>query len=790
MAGVSHDSSQYHVTGSSEFVDDRPMMPGEVHVGLVRSTVPCALIKSIDTSAALQDPDVVAVFLAKDLQQNLWGTIFHDQPLLADQRVNYNGEVVALVVTESREAMLRVQQLVAIDYEEQKPILSIAAAREAKQFIGTVRTISSGDPDLALSRSEHKLKGSIAMAGQDHFYLESQAAIAYPAEGDTIEIHASSQHPTEVQHLAAEALGIPFHQVVCVVKRMGGAFGGKESQSTPFAVYAALVAHRLQRPARVVITKDEDMMITGKRNPFENDYEVGFDGDGRITALKTNLFSDGGAYADLSTAIMERAMLHIDNAYYMPHILITGTVCRTNSASNTAFRGFGGPKGVLTIENIIEDIAVTLGLDSYTVRERNVYQSDTRNVTPYGQQINDNILPSLFSKLKEACDYNQRRGLIKQHNQGGHTTVRGMAATAVKFGISFTTRFLNQGSALVNLHMDGTVQVSTGATEMGQGVNIKIAQVVAETFGIQVQAVRVMPTSTEKNHNTSPTAASSGSDINAGAAQIAALKIRKRLALVADQVLKRSSKLRGRPVAGAGTAAEIIIDEMATEPDFVFNEGKVYPAGKPQLAIQLPDLIEEAYLNRVSLGDYGFFRYEGIHFNKETGKGKPFFYYTNGVACSEVSVDRYTGEMKVLRTDLMMDLGRPINQGIDEGQVRGAFMQGLGWATTENLYYADDGALLSHSPSTYKIPSIHDIPRVFNLSFLEDSPHQKNVRGSKAVGEPPLLLGLSVWAAAKDAVRSARGGGALRLSLPATGEVLLNALFDEAVNDSDFSENS
>ncbi len=547
-------------------------------------------------------------------------------------------------------------------------------------------------------------------------------------------------------------------------------------QAAPFAVFAALATQRFGKAARIVITKDDDMVMTGKRNPFLIQYKVGFDTSGKIQSLIAVLSSDGGAYADLSTAIMERAMLHIDNAYYIPNLSICGQVYKTNTSPNTAFRGFGGPKGVLAIEKIIEEIARHLKIDALDVRKENVYVKG--NQTHYDQEIEDNILPNLFSQLEESGEYRTRRQEIDEINSKSPEEIHGLSMTAVKFGISFTTRFLNQGSALVNLHMDGTVQVSTGATEMGQGVNTKISQVVAEEFGIPTSWVKVMPTSTEKNANTSATAASSGSDINGRAALAATLKIKERLQKTAVLVFQRSKELRGRAIAGAGTVPELDIESVKNFDHIQFKDTQVFDEKNKQ-EMKFVELLEEAYLNRIPLTDNGFYRYPGIFFDKVKGKGNAFYYYTNGVALSEVSLNRYTGELKVLRTDILMDLGRPLNHQIDMGQVTGAFVQGMGWLTTENLYYNSRGQLLSHSPSTYKIPSIQDIPRDFNCKLLENTVNHKNLKGSKAVGEPPLLLSISVWTAALDALKNISDESQTRsLSVPATQEKLLLRIRD------------
>lgn len=771
MKNNSHESARLHVTGEAEYIDDRPTVQGEVFIDLYYSPVAHANIKKIVLNEALKLDGVLAIYQAQDLHQNIWGNIIHDQPYLADKVVQYAGEPICIIVASNRQVLLKAKKKIIVEFEELKATLSIEEARRNNLFIGPLRKIERGQVEAALTGSKYRLKSNIKMQGQDHFYLESQACIAYPKEDGQIEIHASSQHPSEVQQMVAEALGIKLHQVVCIVKRMGGAFGGKESQAGPFAVYAALVAKKLNRPARLILSKDDDMHMTGKRNPFENEYEVGFDELGRITALKINLYSDGGAYADLSTAIMERAMLHSDNAYFIPNLLVTGQVCKTNTAPNTAFRGFGGPKGMITIENIIEEIAIHLKKDAFDIRQLNVYQQNQK--THYGQEIKDQLLPDLFSQVRQSSNYDTRRKEINDYNSNSKTHLKGISCTAIKFGISFTTRFLNQANALVNVFPDGTIQVSTGATEMGQGVFTKIAQIVADSFSIDINDVRVMPTSTEKNANTSATAASSGSDLNARAAESACAIIKSRLSQVAAQVLNRPPEMRGRKVAGSGTAPEIQIDENI-KLNFIFDKGQVVDP-ESQKKISFIELLQEAYLNRISLSAYGFYRYPGIYFNKETGQGEPFFYFTNGVAVSEVILDRYTGETKVLRSDILMDLGRLMNKGIDRGQVIGAFVQGMGWLTTEKLFYNDKGVLKTHSPSTYKIPSIHDIPREINIDFVETDLNSKNIKGSKAVGEPPLMLAISIWTAIKNAI-SYKTNNIPHLIVPASQENILMEL--------------
>ncbi len=844
-----HDSAITHVQGSSEFVDDRPMLAGELHVAVVYSPHAHAEILSIDVSDALQVEGVVTVLTAKDLYHNLWGTIFQDQPLLADKKVCYVGEPIALIAAENKECLRVAKKKIQIQYKILPAISTISQAVKEKSFIGFERKIERGQVDQAFEKVDFTIKDKIVIQGADHFYLESQACIAYPKEQGQIEIHSSSQHPTEVQHVVCHGLGLQAKDVVVVVKRMGGGFGGKESQAAPIAAFAALVAQKTNRPARLILSKDDDMIMTGKRNPFENTYQVGFNKNGEIKVLDVMLYSNGGAYADLSTSIMERAMLHIDNAYYIENLRVRGHVCRLHQHPHTAFRGFGGPKGVATIEKIIEQISFYLksqgiDLDPLEIRKINCYDSKNgRDITPYGQKVENNCLPKILNDLAISSKYFERRKEIEKNNQEilsdwknkpyqADCCLRGLSLTPVKFGISFTTRFLNQGNALVIVNRDGSVQISTGATEMGQGVNARIATMVAEELGLPMSTVRVMPTSTEKNANTSPTAASSGTDLNGAAALIAARKIKARLSQVAKVLFDLPEDRWARVTAGLGTEQEIIIDPEVYKQLQYGDDGNAYvnasdmdrsKAGNEKYAeflgigfkdgyiylndtlsedqnakineinqdtsnrknnrrLKFSDVTNEAYLNRVSLSDYAHYRIPNLHFNKLTGVGQAFMYFTQGAAVSEVSVNIHTGELKVQDVQILMDLGRPVMKELDLGQVSGAFIQGMGWVTTENLVYSDQGKLLSHSPSTYKIPSVQDIPRKFKIELFHNDENTVNVRGTKAVGEPPLLLALSVWAAVQDAMKSVHRNFPTMI-IPATQEQVLRSLYPEKFTD-------
>jgi xanthine dehydrogenase large subunit len=729
---VPHDSARGHVTGESMYIDDLPPLRGELIVDFVWSPYAHARIRGIELPQNV--PGVVALYTYKDLAANRFGPILHDEPLLAEDVCTFRGQPIVVIAAESQDAVRAAKAAIKIDFEELKPILTIDEAIAANSFIGETRYIRRGDAEAALKTADHVLEGVFECGGQDHFYLESQAALVVPGEYDALNVHSSTQHPTEVQEVIAHLLGIDMSQVVVQTKRMGGAFGGKEAQATHPAAMAALVARKTRRPARIVYDKDSDMHVTGKRHPFQNRYKAGFTRTGELVGLQLDFYSDGGAYADLSPAVMARAMTHAENAYYIPHIDIRGTVCRTNMPPNTAFRGFGGPQGVATMENVLEEIAAFLKKDALDVRRVNCYGVDTRNTTPYEQVVANNTLPRLFAELEEQCDYRARMQAVRAFNESSRTHLRGLAMTAVKFGISFNTKFLNQANALVNVYLDGSVQVSTGATEMGQGVNTKIRQLVADELRVPLERVVVMVTSTEKNNNTSASAASSAADLNGSAAVDACRRIRARL----DEVQR--------------------------------NHGG---------SLTWEQLVQIAYRERVSLGERGFYATPRLDWDWTSGRGTPFLYFTMGTSCSEVLIDRFTGELKVDRCDVLMDIGRSINPGVDRGQLVGAFIQGMGWVTTEELRYSATGELLSHSPTTYKIPNVNDLPPQFSMNWI-DVENPVNVGGSKAVGEPPLLMAISVWCAAKHALGFASNGDIAKLRLPATNEEILMRLTESA----------
>ncbi len=757
-----HDASRGHVTGQSLFLDDLPTQAGELLVGVIGSPVACGRIVSVDTSHASLIPGVVGLYTYRDIPgHNQFGPIVADEYLLAEERVCYIGEPIVVIAAQTPEALAAAKRAVRIEIISEKPILTIERARAAESFLGAEHRIERGDTDAALLAAPHQLSGTLHIGGQEHLYLETQGAVAYPGEDGQIVVHSSTQNPTEIQHVVAHLLGKGQHEIVGVCRRMGGGFGGKETQAAPPALFAALVTHHTHRPARVIYDRREDMSRTGKRHPYIIEWEVGFTDDGVLTALRAALFSDGGATFDLSSSVMDRSLFHMDNAYFLPDVLLTGRVCRTNLPSNTAFRGFGGPQAVAAIENILEEIALTIGEDAFEIRLRNCYgaANSGRSLTPYGQKAEGEAaaLPALFTQLAETANYRERRAAVIAFNTQSRTHLRGISVTLVKFGISFTSKFLNQSNALVNVYTDGTVQVSTGGTEMGQGLNTKIRQLVADALGVLPDSVRVLSTSTEKNNNAPPTAASAGTDLNGSAAVLAATAIRDRLAAFAATLFFADEK-----------------DTLPTDPERVaFEDGMVFDRAGGENAdrrLTFGELARRAHRERIDLGQRSFYATPGLD------RTRPFFYYTTGGAAVEVEIDRLTGEMRICQADILMNIGRSINPAIDRGQVVGGFVQGMGWATTEDLRYdTESGVLLSAMPSTYKVPTIADIPPVFNVAFVPDAENPVNVASSKAVGEPPLLLGIAAWTAAKHALSFATLG-IPHLTLPATGEAILRCL--------------
>jgi xanthine dehydrogenase large subunit len=752
-APTPHDSAQKHAAGTARYIDDLPEPAGLLHLCFGLSAKPHARLEEIDLAPVRAAPGVVAVFTALDIpgDNDIGALGIGDEPLLAFDRVLYVGQPVFLVAATTRDAARRAARLARITYGELPAVLDIAAARPTRDLVCPPLTLRRGEAATAIAAAPHRRSGRLHIGGQEHFYLEGQAAMALPGEDGDVLVLSSTQHPTEVQHVVARVLGQADHTVTVELRRMGGGFGGKETQANAFAVAAALVARRTGRPAKIRPDRDDDMMITGKRHAFEVDFDVGFDGDGHIQGVHFTFAACAGFAADLSGPVTDRALFHCDNAYFYPHVEASSLPLRSHTQSATAFRGFGGPQGMVAAERVIEEIAYALDLDPLEVRRRNLYGAATRNVTPYHQTLSDDLLPGLLDDLAQRADYHARRAEIRASNRSATTIRRGIALTPVKFGISFTHTPYNQAGALLHVYRDGSLQLNHGGCEMGQGLHVKVVQVVAETLQLDPSRIRVAPTSTGKVPNTSATAASSGADLNGMAAREAALTIRARLAEFA--------------AARAGVPVESV----------TFEAGHLHVAGT---AIAFGTVVEQAYQARISLSATGFYRTPRISWNRAEGRGEPFFYFAYGAAVTEAAIDLLTGESRILRTDILHDVGHSLNPAIDRGQIEGGFVQGMGWLTSEELVWDEQGRLRTHAPSTYKIPACSDRPRIFNVHLLEGRPNKAaTIYRSKAVGEPPLMLAISALHAISDAVASV-GDYRLcpRLDPPATPEAILDAI--------------
>ncbi|HVP65688.1 MAG TPA: xanthine dehydrogenase molybdopterin binding subunit [Anaeromyxobacteraceae bacterium] len=749
-----HDSAERHVRGEALYLDDIPEPRGLLHAYVRLSERAHARITRLEVQPSRTAPGVAAVMTARDLPAgNDVGPVLPGDPVFADGVVEYFGQSLFAVAADTVELARRAAHLAAVEYEDLPAILTAEDALAAGSFVLPTEAMRRGNPESALARSPRRLAGRFRLGGQDHFYLEGQVAMAVPLEGGNLLVYSSTQAPTEVQHLVAKVLAKPEHAVAVEVRRLGGGFGGKETQAALIACIAALLAWKTGRPVKLRLDRDDDMLLTGKRHDFVVDYEVGFDDAGRIRALRLELASRCGISPDLSGAVNDRAMLHADNCYWLPNVAVVSHRCRTNTVSNTAFRGFGGPQGMMAIEWVVDEVARSLGQDPLDVRRRNFYGLRARNTTPYGMRVDGRAIQGLVRELEASSAYAARRRAVAAFNRENAHARRGLALTPVKFGISFTATQMNQAGALVHVYADGSVQVSHGGIEMGQGLYVKVAQVVADELGIPLDRVRPMATTTEKVPNTSPTAASAGSDLNGKAAEAAARAIRRRMARVA------AAQLGGR----ASSA--------------VFRGGLVRIGDR---VMEFAELAALSHRRRVSLSSTGFYRTPLVHWDRERFRGRPFYYFSWGAAVSEVEVDTLTGEYRVRRVDILHDCGSSINPAIDRGQVEGGFVQGMGWLTTEELWWDPAGRLGTHAPSTYKIPACGDVPEDFRVTLrLAGANRMPTVRRSKAVGEPPLMLAISVFHALKDAV-AATGDHRLspRLDAPATPERVLLAIED------------
>jgi xanthine dehydrogenase molybdopterin binding subunit/xanthine dehydrogenase small subunit len=760
-----HESAHKHVTGEGIYTDDPPAGKNFLEVWPVCAPHARARILKRDATVARQVPGIQAVLLAEDIPGlNDVGTK-HDEILLADKEVLFHGHMVALVVGETQEACRAAAEKVVVEYEPLPHILTLRQALAEKSFHNEPNFIRRGNCDDALANAPSMLEGEFELGGQEHFYLETQAAWAERGEDGSMFVVSSTQHPSEVQAVVAHMLHLPANKVVVQVPRMGGGFGGKETQAATPAALAALAAHHTGQPVRVRFNRDQDMALTGHRHPFLAKFKVGFDENGLLRAARVHLWSNGGWAQDLSQAVTDRALFHLDNSYFIPAMEFRGQVAKTNLSSNTAFRGFGGPQGMLVMEEILDRVARRLGLPPEMIRERNLYRGKGEtNTTPYGQEIEDNRIQTIWHELKQSAQLEQRRGEIAKWNAAHSHSRRGIAMTPVKFGISFTVTHLNQAGALVLIYQDGTVQVNHGGTEMGQGIHTNVAAIAAKELGVKPEQIRVMPTSTDKVPNTSATAASAGTDLNGAAVKNACEILKERLAPVAADVSRLTSKNSQSRLTPAAT-------------DMVFADGFVFHREHPETKIPFAEVVKAAYLSRVSLSATGYYATPGIHYDRAAGRGRPFHYFANGAAVTEVEVDGFTGMHRVLRVDILHDVGDSINEGVNRGQIEGGFVQGMGWLTTEELQWDDQGRLLTHSPDTYKIPSVGDTPQIFNVTLLKNATQKNVVHGSKAVGEPPLMLAISAREAIRDAVAAfGPAGREVPLAVPATCEAIWFAI--------------
>ena len=733
-----------HVQGSAAYIDDMNVPEGTLHVAFALSNVAHGKINSIDIKIAEKAQGVHSVLLAKDIKHLNIGPLIHDEPILAKDEVVFYGQAIAAVLADSHENARKAAALIEFQITELDSIVTVEQAMAKKSFLGEPLVVNTGDADKAINKAKNKLNGRITIGGQEHYYLEGQVALAMPTEDNEMIVHSSTQNPTEVQHLVAHVLGTSHNAIEVVTRRMGGGFGGKETDSSQLACVCALFAQLCSLPVKARLSRRDDILMTGKRHDFVADYEVGYSDDGKIQGIKIDLAARCGYSLDLSKAIVSRALFHADNAYYIPNATFRGFLCKTNTASNTAFRGFGGPQGMLAIENIIEEIASNLGVDALTIRKINFYQKNTNNVTPYDQVIEDNIINELTSELVEDSNYLTRREKVSKFNKQNKYLKKGLALSPVKFGISFTTPLLNQAGALVNVYKDGSIYINHGGTEMGQGLFIKVAQVVANEFGVEIERVKVSATSTAKVPNTSPTAASSGSDLNGMAAREACLRIKQNMSEFALEHF------------------DLSIGEIKFQDSCVL-------LGKKKITFD--DFVSLSYLNRVELFSNGFYKTPKIYFDASKQKGRPFYYYSYGACVSEVLVDCLTGEYKLLAVDILHDVGASLNPAIDMGQIVGGYIQGMGWLCSEELKWNDSGVLLTTGASTYKIPAIGDTPEHFKVKIKPNiSNHENTIHKSKAVGEPPLMLAISTWLAIKNAIYNADNSNKTGLNAPASFE--------------------
>ena len=763
-ASTAHESARAQIAGAATYIDDLPELRGTLHAAPILSPHAHGRLRGVDSQVAQAMPGVVGVVLSKDIPGDpMLAAFAGDEPVFAIDTVQHVGQVIGLVVARTVMQARRAARKVALDIEPLPAILTIADALQAKSYVLPPVFVNRGHAQEALKTAQHTLTGAFEVGGQEHFYLEGQIAYAVPHEQNQWSIYSSTQHPGEVQHWVAHALGLDNHAVRVECRRMGGGFGGKETQAGHLAVWAAVAAQKFKAPVKLRLDRDDDFMVTGKRHRFAYEYTAGFDETGRLTALQLQMAANCGFSADLSGPVADRAIFHSDNAYFLENVAIASYRCKTHTQSHTAFRGFGGPQGVIVIETIMGDIARHLKIDALDLRMRNLYSDEVlagekssnptaarRDTTHYQMKVEDNILAPLLSTLERTSDYRQRTQAIAAWNANSPILKRGLAITPVKFGISFTATLFNQAGALVHVYLDGSVKVHHGGTEMGQGLHTKVSQIVADELGVAFERVLCSASDTSTIPNASATAASAGTDLNGRAAQFAARHVRDNLAAF----------VCGLDGCGAGAIE--------------FRGGQVI---SPKATRSFDEVVQMAYANRIQLWSDGFYRTPKIHYDKTTLTGRPFYYFAYGAACTEVAIDTLTGESRVLRVDILHDVGRSINPSLDVGQIEGGFVQGMGWLTTEQLVWNKEGVLSTHAPSTYKIPTAGDVPEHFQVDLWPEPNREDNVFGSKAVGEPPFMLAISVYEALRDAIAQARGSHTpVVLTAPATAENVLSAL--------------
>ena len=748
---IEHESAVKHVTGKAIYTDDISEPKNLLHAVIGYSNCSKGVIKKIDYKDVLSSEGVVDIITEKDIEGiNDVGPIFKGDKIFTSKNIEYYGQPIFAVIAKTNNLAKKAALKVKIDLKISKPIVSIEEALKKKSFVLKPKYLTRGDIKDGFKKSDNILKGKLYSGGQDHFYLEGQIAMTIPQEDNNFLVYSSTQHPSETQQIIGKVLKQNYNSIHVIVRRIGGGFGGKETQSFLFAAITSIAAKKLSKPVKLRVDRDDDMIMTGKRHDFLFDYEVGFNNSGEILALKIMMASRCGISPDLSGAINDRAIYHIDNAYFLPNIEINSYRCKTNTVSNTAFRGFGGPQGMFCIENIIENIAQKLNREASEIRKINFYKDKIKNTTHYGMKITDNVIEDIFNKLIKKSNYKKRKIEIDNFNKKNKVLKKGIAITPVKFGISFTTTHLNQGGALVHIYTDGSIHLNHGGIEMGQGLMTKLALVASNEFGLNYENIKISSTDTEKVPNTSASAASATTDINGAAIVNAINNIKSGLNEFIYDYFKTNSKIK-------------------YENNFVYFDKR---------KISFKELINTAYLNRIPLSSSGFYKTDKINVNTKTLQGRPFLYFTYGAAVTEVIIDKLTGENKVLQVDIIHDVGNSINKRIDKGQIEGGYIQGLGWLTTEEVSWKSNGVLTTHSPSTYKIPTAGETPFKFNVEIYDRGFNkEKVINRSKAVGEPPFMLAISSFIALKDAVYNAnKGKNSENLIAPATAENILKSL--------------